>query len=263
MGYFKDLLKGLKQGVIRNADEELIRIELDRRMRNGNRNGDGRASLNIIPEYTPHRSVSLKEWRYAVDLAKSPHNRMRAPLYSVYDRVTIDLELSRLMQKQMEHLQKARFRLVKPNGEEDTEAIKLFETLWWWDYVQYVLEADAYGHSLMELFEMKDKPTAFTVNNRRVMVRELNCVTLVKREHVKPEFGLWVVEETDTEGYSYRSPEMLPYYIEAGGAEDLGYLMKVSPIEIAKRYALGTWSEFNEKIAFPFRWATMPSGNKT
>lgn len=262
MANFKQPYEWLQRKVLNGLSEEKLRIEYATRMRGISLDDSGKASSNIIPSHQALRTVSISEWRNAVNLAQSPYTKDRRLLYSVYDRVLIDTELSRLIQKQVDQAKKAKYRLIDPNGEEDTEAIKIFENLWYWDYVKHVIESDYYGHSLIEFFDMKEKQSTIKLNNGRASFLEFKKVSLIKREHVKSEDGLWLVEENDTEGYSFRIPEMWPYYMEAGTTHGLGNLMKICPIEITKRYAISTWSEFNEKIAFPFRWATMPTGNK-
>lgn len=262
MDFLDNIKTRLAERFLNKLSEERIAIEYGKRMRRNGLEEDGKASANIIPTFTPQRVITLRDWQRAVDSANHVELHDRRELYDLYDRVLIDLDISRVMQNQVEQLQKAKYRLIDPNGEEDSEAIKMLETLWHWDYVKYVLEADGFGHSLIEMYDQKRMASSFSTNAGKKQVFELAEVNLIPRKHVKPEYGLWLVEDADTEGYSFRAQEMKPYYIEAHGSLPLGYLYKVAPMEISKRYALGTWSEFNEKIAFPFRWVNMPSGNK-
>ncbi|MCZ2141608.1 MAG: DUF935 domain-containing protein, partial [Bacteroidia bacterium] len=46
------------------------------------------------------------------------------------------------------------------------------------------------------------------------------------------------------------------YYLPIGKAKDLGYLHKIAPAALAKKFALGIWGEYNEKIGIPFRSVT-------
>jgi len=58
----------------------------------------------------------------------------------------------------------------------------------------------------------------------------------------------------DQEGPSFRDPAVSNFYLEAGEPSDLGLLYKIAPVALAKRFAAGSWGDFNDKLAIPFRW---------
>lgn len=244
--------------VLSRIPDHAIRVE------NALREGpprDGSASESVVPEVIAQRAISLGEWQNAVNLARNPFVQNRRDLYRVFDNVMIDLQLTTLLDKRVERVQADKFKIIGPDGVEQQELAALFQTLWFRQYIRYCIESIAYGHSLMELADQADKPSTLKVGNRTVSYYPLRSLKLVPRSHVRPEKGIWVVNVFDQTGFSFRDPAVRNFYLEAGQPDDLGLLYKIAPVSLAKRYALGNWSEFNDKLAIPFRWVVMQNAD--
>ena len=240
--------------VLARTPDHRIRVE------NALRSGpppDGSASEGVVPEVIAQRLVSLNEWTNAVNLARNPFVQNRRDLYRVFDNVMLDLQLTTLLDKRIERIQADKFKVVDADGVEQQELAALFQTMWFRQYIRYCIESIAYGHSLMELADQAPTPTRLKVGNRTVEYYPLRSLKLVPRTHVRPEKGVWVKNVFDQTGPSFRDPAVRNYYLEAGQPDDLGLLYKITPVSLAKRYALGNWSEFNDKLAIPFRWVVM------
>ncbi|MFD2787954.1 phage portal protein family protein [Hymenobacter rubripertinctus] len=237
------------------------RIFVENRARMGEAPGQS-ASAGIVPEAISQRAISLQEWTAAVNAARHPLVRNRRQLYLVFDGVMLDLHLTSLMDKRTEKLQANKFKIVAADNTEQPELTTLFQTLWFRDFIRFAIESVAYGHSLIELFDQADQPVSLKIDKRTVQYFPLRSVKLVPRPHVRPEAGQWVVNTFDQEGSSFRADAVRHYYLEAGRPADLGLLYKITPVALAKRYALGHWSEYNEKLGLPFRSVVMPRPDK-
>ena len=105
--------------------------------------------------------------------------------------------------------------------------------------LNHALDAIYYGNTLIE----------FTQDNNKEWVP-----TLIPRQHVIHQIGLFVKQVSDTSGISYR---LLPQYghtlIEATNNDHLGILNKAVPHVIYKRFAQSCYSEFCEIFGMPPR----------
>jgi hypothetical protein len=237
------------------------RIQVENALRSG-APSTGSAYAGIVPEAIAQRATSLQEWMAAVNAARHPLMPNRRDLYRVYDNIMLDLQLTTLLEKRVERVQADKFKVLGPDGTEEAELTKLFQTMWFRDYIRHVITTVTYGHSLMELTDQAPTPKTVKVNNRTVSYYPLRTLTLVPRAHVRPEKGEWVKNVFDMSGTSFRDPAVRNFYLEAGDPAELGLLYKIAPVALAKRYALGSWSEFNDKLAIPFRSVTMKHPDK-
>jgi hypothetical protein len=229
------------------------RLQVENALRNG-RPDTGSAAEDVVPEVIAQRSASLAEWTNAVNLARNPFIQNRRDLHRIFDNVMLDLQLTTLIEKRIERVQADKFKVLGPDGTEQPELAKLFQTMWFRQYVRYLIESIPYGHSLIELTDQDPKPSTVKVNGRVTQYYPLRTITLVPRTHVRPEKGQWVKNVFDQEGPSFRDEAVRNFYLEAGDPTDLGLLYKIAPVALAKRYAKGSWGEFNDKLAIPFRW---------
>lgn len=260
MSFFDRTLDRVTEFVLSRVPDG--RIFVENRARLGDAAGEQSASDGIVPEAISQRAVSLQEWTAAVNAARHPLVRNRRQLYLVYEGVMLDLHLTSLLDKRVEKLQANKFKIVAADNTEQPELTALFQTLWFRDFIRFAIESVAYGHSLIELFDQADQPVSLKLDKRTVQYYPLRSVKLVPRPHVRPEAGEWVVNTFDQEGSSFRADAVRHYYLEAGRPADLGLLYKITPVALAKRYALGHWSEFNEKLGLPFRSVVMPRPDK-
>jgi phage gp29-like protein len=79
---------------------------------------------------------------------------------------------------------------------------------------------------------------------------------LVPRRHVRPEYGMLILKQTDDKGPVYRGDAKLEQFLfEFGSNEDLGLLNKAIPHVLFSRFAQSAWSEFCEIFGMPVRYA--------
>lgn len=225
-------------------------------------NLDRLASTGIVPEITSQRAVSLDEWAQAINLAKHPHTLSRWQLNRIYENVMLDLHVDSCVDTRILQIQGSPFNLLDSNGNIDPEATRLFKTQWFLDFLQYTVESIFYGYSLIEFYHQGPLQRV-NLSHGTFQLNPFTEITLIDRAHVRPELGKWYVNHFDhiSLGYDYTMPPANNFYIGIGNPKNYGKLMKIAPIAIAKRYAIGAWSEFDEKLGIPFRMVTMQGQN--
>ena len=237
------------------------RIQVENALRNRTPK-EGQASGGVVPEVVSQRATTLGEWANAVNLARNPYVQNRRDLCRVYDNVMLDLQLTTLIDKRIERVQADKFKVQGPDGTEEAALTAMFQTMWFRQFVRYLIESIAYGHSLIELTDQELSAKTVEVNGRTTSYYPLRTITLIPRTHVRPEKGIWVKNVFDQDGPSFRDEAVRNYYLEAGDPADLGLLYKIAPVSLAKRFAMASWEEFNDKLAIPFRWVIMQNPDK-
>lgn len=201
-------------------------------------------STLITPSAPNPQRIALQEWKLAAQYAQDPENPNRSLLLDIYDNIMVDNHLTAIIDNRILKLQQTRFKVTdKVTGKEDEKLTELLQAEWFEDLLKYILESKFYGHSLIELMDIGEDNL-------------LQSITLVPRRHVIQEKGIVVKEVGDEKGQSYLDPAYQPFYLPVGDNKSLGVLYKVSPNLLAKKFALGSWGTYNEKIGIPFRWAT-------
>lgn len=180
----------------------------------------------------------LKIWKRAVALAEDVLRPRREELYRVYHRAMEDDHLLAQVRTARFTVQMSDFRLSR-DGQEDETAREVFERPWFDALIRHAVDAEFYGHSLIEF-------------DSRMENGEFTNVLLVPREHVRPEYGEVVIYTHDEVGLPYREKPFNKYLVEVGEPFDLGLLKVASKVVIRKEYALTDWSHRNEKYGMPF-----------
>ncbi len=203
----------------------------------------------IIPTAVNNsRKYKLTDWITAVASATNADNPNRKLLYDLYDRVMLDLDITSTLSSRMEPVWRAKFRIVgEKNKQINPDLYPIFDMNWFEDFIKYAVERVFYGYSLAELENFRDLPNA--------------SLNLILRQNVDPVHSLIKINPADSAGYSY-TDVLKPYYIGIGNPSDLGLLYKITPVWLAKNYAMGMWAEYNEKMVIPFRTVRTPSRDK-
>lgn len=201
----------------------------------------GQSMNTLIKPISPNTArVDLQKWKNAYLAATNTEFPNRNLMYDVFKNIEIDLMLTANTATRIFKVQQSKFILKDKSGKEDVEARKFLEKSWFNDFIKEALDTKFWGPCLLELFD-------FTPEG------ELAKVSIIDRYHIKPELSIVTREQNDTKGTSYIDGPISQYYMLIGDPKDLGLLYKIAPSILAKKYALGTWSEFNEKIGIPFR----------
>ena len=194
----------------------------------------------------------LAEWRLAQQAAINVQQPNRQRLYDIYRDVELDLHLSGCIGQLQGFIMGKSFKLTKPDGKPDEDALKYFETAWFKQLVRYALQARYWGHSLIQLGD---------VTCREDGLMTFDGVELVPRKHVVPEYGRVTTNPGGTweSGIPYREPPYSDLLIEVGAPDDLGLYLKAAIQTIPKKYALAFWDAFAEMFGLPIRIAKTAS----
>ena len=190
----------------------------------------------------------IGDWRNAWQMAINVDNPNRQRLYDIYTDVAIDLHLSGCVQQREGFVLGRSFKLVDESGKENEDAAKFFAKPWFKQLMRYALDANYWGHSLIELGDLTTD-----INGKLTY----NGVKLIKRKHVIPEYNR-VVPELGMDwhsGIDYHQPPFCDWLIEVGQPEDLGLYLKAATQTIPKKNALAFWDTFAEIFGMPMRIA--------
>ena len=140
------------------------------------------------------------------------------------------------------------FKIADEKGNENEEAKSFFSTQWFRQLVKYVLDANYWGHSLIELGSLV--PDA----NGRLTY---DGVKLIPRKHVIPEYHRVLPDlgQDWTTGIDYHQPPFNDWLIEVGQPDDLGLYLKAATQTIPKKNAMAFWDTFAEIFGMPMRIA--------
>lgn len=189
----------------------------------------------------PHRAVDMQDWEVAKNMATNIYRPDRSRLMDLYDSLLIDSHLASVMESRVLRVVRSKYKLVDAKGEAKPELNALLEQQWFEDCLQYMVEANFTGHTLIELGEL-------------VKPGQLKNVTRIDPRNVLPWHGVVAKRQGDETGYKFREAPLKDYLIEVGRADDLGILERVAPVVIIKKYAMGSWSDFVSKYGIPPRW---------
>ena len=127
----------------------------------------------------------LGDWRKAWQLAINVDSPNRQHLYDIYRDVDVDLHLSGCIQQREGFVMARSFKLVNEKDQEDEEAAKYFNTPWFKQLMKHALDANYWGHSLIEL----GNPIT-DINGRMTY----DGVVLIPRKHVIPEYHRVIID---------------------------------------------------------------------
>lgn len=191
----------------------------------------------------------ISTWRRAWQMSINHEEPRRGELYAVYTDTDIDGHLTGAIAQVNNAVKQRGFKIVdRKTKKKKPELTELLEAEWFKDFMQYVLEARYWGHSLIQLGDVIS-PAGGTM--------KLEKVELVPRAHVMPEFGIILPDVSDeiNKGIPYRAGKIASWVIETGGSHNLGLMLKATPHAISKRHMLAFWDQFGELFGHPIRIA--------
>lgn len=190
----------------------------------------------------------LGDWRKAWQLAINVDSPNRQHLYDIYRDVDVDLHLSGCIQQREGFVMARSFKLVNEKDQEDEEAAKYFNTPWFKQLMKHALDANYWGHSLIEL----GNPIT-DINGRMTY----DGVVLIPRKHVIPEYHRVIIDlgQDWHTGIDYHEAPLSDWYVEVGQPDSLGLFLKAATQTIPKKNALAFWDTFAEIFGMPMRIA--------
>lgn len=196
---------------------------------------------NIVPKTISRVRKDLDSWRHALRQADSVERPRRRLLMDLYADVMVDALLTSQIEQRIGRTLSAEFSLKDLAGKVDEESTRILsEAVWFPLLLRYMLESIFYGHSLVE----------FSISE----ISGLEA-TLIPRQNVVPEEGLFLFDSTADEGVYYRDMrEYGTYVLEFGSPRNYGLLNKAVPHALFKKFAHSCWSELCEIYGIPPRY---------
>ena len=195
----------------------------------------------IVPKAISRVRKDMESWRRALRHADSVERPRRRELMDLYADVMLDALLTSQIEQRIGRTLSAEFSLKDTADKVNEEATRMLaEAVWLPLLMRYILESTFYGHSLVE----------FLVSERTGLE-----VTLVPRQNIVPEEGLFLFDSTADAGIRYREMrEYGTYVLEFGSPRNYGLLNKAVPHALFKKFAHACWSELCEIYGIPPRY---------
>jgi Protein of unknown function (DUF935) len=205
-------------------------------------------SSYIAPVQFQRQRPDIQTWRDAVSEAENAWYPHRIKMQRLYIDTILNGHVSACMAQRNSLTMLRGYKLFKNGVEQDEEfARDLLQHQWFFDYVQYTLEAKAFGYSLIQIGDIENGRVSNVKQVRRwnVSPDRYNVTTLVYSLSGQPfleepfsQWCTWIPTTTDI----------------AVSNTGYGYLYKVAPYEIMLRNILGFNGDYIELFAAPFRW---------
>lgn len=194
----------------------------------------------IIEQTNWRTRQDIDTWRTAIATAENLSQPQRLQLYALYDEILLDSHIQGLLSQRVNKLLSQKFKLVDASGNECKSTKKLFESNWFYRFIELALESRWYGHSLIQLWDKHDSG--------------YKEVAVVPRRYVIPERGIVAITQGDyINGLPYRDAPYSDWLIEVGAVRDMGLLKMAAPAFIFKKNALLQWSQYTEVFGMPVR----------
>lgn len=195
----------------------------------------------IVPKAISRIRKDMDSWRRALRQADSIERPRRKELMDLYADVMLDALLTSQIEQRIGRILSAEFSLKDTAGKVDEASTRILsEAVWFPLLLRYMLESVFYGHSLVEF-------SASEVSGLEV--------TLIPRQNVVPEKGLFLFDSTADDGVYYRDMrEYGTYVLEFGSPRNYGLLNKAVPHALFKKFAHSCWSELCEIYGIPPRY---------
>lgn len=197
----------------------------------------------IINSFKDQSRAGIAKWRNALAWAQNPANPRICQLQDLYDNLEADGHYIAQRDLRKAATTGYAFSIVnRKTGDIDEQKTAFFQSEWFFDFVDAVLDSIFKGFTLIELTDPKN--INFEVIPRRNIVPRLGIVVRVPYDQTGINF---------TRGFEHT-------LIHVGKPSDLGIMADICGQLIWKRNAQQSWAEFTERFGMPLISATT---NKT
>ena len=211
----------------------------------GNTDVEKNVGASIVPEGLQRTKQDVAKWRDAILEAEQAYNPFRVKMQNGYSDTVLNGHVTACMEYR-KNLTLLRDFEIEVNDEEVEGLEEIFESKWFTDLVNYILDAKFYGYSLISLGDVVDG--------------SFNELTLIKRQNISPDrlnvspyvYGLTganFTEEPYNQWHIYASTPSDNGYSRCG----YGLLYKVAMYEILCRNLIGYNSDSAEIFGMPLR----------
>ncbi|MRJ09310.1 DUF935 family protein [Ornithobacterium rhinotracheale] len=208
-------------------------------------NNNARYFKTIEPKAMAQTRIDVQIWKQAQMQASNVERPKMFPFYNLMQEMMLDAHAYSQLQNRKRKTLSANFSLKKANGDTHEELTDKFQqSKLSSDIISAILDAEFYGHSLIELAYNTE------TNNPEAPLE----MALIPRQNVIPQKGELVKDYADDKAIKYReAPEYGTWLLEFAGSEPLGLLNKAVPHILFSRFAQSCWSELCEIYGIPPR----------
>src|SRR5690606_22031431 len=196
----------------------------------------------IAKQFKDTSRKDIQKWRTAIQVAESPEKPRRDSIIDIYDDLMTDGHLSSQMEIRKAATLNTSFQVIsKKTGEVNLEKTQLLQKKWFYEFIEYILDAKFYGFSLIEFLNFDGE--------------KIN-IGLVPRRNVVPNLKMVVPDWSKADStIIYDNTKYDAWLIEVNN-QNLGILNKIVPNLIWKRNIMQSWAEFCERFGIPLITAT-------
>lgn len=199
---------------------------------------DGGKRIDFKRQATMMVAKTIDDWKRSLMSGTDPDNPRLGDWMRFRDNMKQDGHLMSCVENRILPVQCAPYKLVDDNGNEDLEAKKLLERPWYLDMVAIVCSQTFEGVKLVSMFELSENG-------------ELKQVEEVPQSNFIPQKGIILIDESDTDGISYRSGAYKNYYFQVGNDWNMGIFSQLAMVVLAKKLGLGSWMSYIDKYGVP------------
>jgi len=192
--------------------------------------------VQLVKEFTDKTRSDIKKWRESMDATDDIDDPRWYLQQDLYDNLLTDGHLAAVI-----NIRKAatmsRRSMVKDakSGTEIPEQTAYFQTEWWYNMMEYLLDSVFRYYTVMELVD----PTT-------------NTWQLIPRRNCVPQTGMIYFEVAGNKGVNYTDPAFAKNVIELKSVSSkYGILNNIIPQLIWKRNAQQVWADFAERFGIP------------
>lgn len=200
---------------------------------------------SIVPQGLQRTKQDVSKWRNAVVEAEQSYNPFRVKMQTLYADTVLNGHVTACLEFRKNLTLLRDFEILVNDVEsEDLEII--FESKWFSELVNYILDAKFYGYSLISLGDVIDS--------------QFKELTLVKRENISPDRMNVSMFQYGITGINFTEKPYNTWHIYASTPSDNGHsrcgyglLYKVAMYEILCRNLIGYNSDSAELFGMPLR----------
>lgn len=203
----------------------------------------------MTPMQLERMRFDIQSWRACIIEAENAWLPHRVRMQTMYYDTVLNEHLFSCMERRKNLTLLRKFKMCDAKGEKDDDLTKQFDAGWFYNFINYTLDALFYGYTLVRLNDLIDD--------------KFPNISFWPRELVSPDRMNMVSSRYMTQGVPIYDPEVSDWYIyvktpSETGRTPCGYglLYKVAKTEIYLRNNIGQNADFNEIYGQPIRKGT-------
>lgn len=208
----------------------------------------------MFPQGLARLRQDVLSWRRSIDELEQPWYPQRVKVQQLYQDTVLNGHVHACMDKRKRLTLLKDFAIYGPNGEEDEKLTRMLDKKWFYNFMNYALDASAYGYSLIALGDIEND--------------NFKNLEVVRRFSVSPErleiqrfmydiTGMKFLDPNEVDDFGNRIMDWVAW-IDTPSESGVnkcgnGYLYKVAVYEIYLRNVLGYNGDFVELYSQPYR----------